>query len=134
MDPADRARYGPRRRPRRSVSGSRSDAFAKHVVDYYGGLCHLCDHGGAKQSDHLIPVTERPDLEFDLSNCRPAHGAPGNSCPVCRVNCNQVRGGLSIDRARRIIAERAAGNAKAPGTRASTPPERRPDPDAGRPW
>jgi hypothetical protein len=115
------------------VSGTRTDRFAKYVVDYYGGLCHLCEHGGAKQSDHLIPVTERPDLEFDLSNCRPAHGAPGNACPVCEINCNQVRGGLSVERARRIIAERA-GNEKKPGARNRPGPEPREIPDAGRPW
>lgn len=134
MEPAERSRLAGSRRPR-PVRGSRWGKFAKQVVDYYGGLCHLCDHGGARQADHLIPVTERPDLSWVMSNCRPAHGAPGNPCPRCGVYCNQVRGGLSVSRARRIIAERIAGqappdaktplNAETPGTR---------NPDAGRFW
>ena len=84
-------------------------------------------HGGARQVDHLIATAERPDLAWDRENCRPAHGAPGNSCPVCHQNCNQIRGALSISRARRIIAERAA---------AAAPPERVTplDLEAGRDW
>lgn len=106
--------------------GHRWDTFARYVIAYYGGVCHLCDHGGARQVDHLEAVTERPELAWVLSNCRPAHGAPGNRCPVCHLNCNQIRGGYSVERARRIIAERAA---------AVTPPKAAPpDPDAGRDW
>jgi hypothetical protein len=99
------------------------------VVQYYGGLCHICRHGGARQADHLIPLAERPDLAWELSNCRPAHGMPGNRCPVCGMACNQIRGGLSVERARRIIAERTA-------QRQRTRPQGRPKPDpaAGRPW
>ena len=106
--------------------GSRWEAFARGVLRHYGDICHLCNHGGARSVDHLIVVTERPDLEWDLANCRPAHGYP-HSCPVCHLNCNQIRGGYSVDRAKRIIAERIAKN---------LPPKNRrePDPDAGRPW
>jgi hypothetical protein len=77
--------------------------------------------------DHLEPFTERPELAFSLANCRPAHGAPGNRCPVCHQNCNQLKSGMSLARARRIIAERVAeGKGK---------PERvKPDPSAGREW
>jgi hypothetical protein len=91
-------------------------------------------HGGARQVDHVIPATERPDLVWDQRNCRPAHGSPGNPCPLCsaacgrRIYCNQLRSGYSIDRALRLIAEMAAAHqAKAPG-RPARPP------DAGRPW
>ena len=105
------------------------------VVARYGGLCHLCGHGGARQADHVISVADRPDLAWDLGNCRPAHGAPGNPCPVCSplagkgVYCNQLRGPMSIERAQRIIAElTGGGQAPAPGPR----PE--PDPGAGREW
>jgi hypothetical protein len=90
-------------------------------------------HGGARQADHLISVADRPDLAFTLSNCRPAHGAPGNPCPVCAradgkpVYCNQLRGAMSIERARRLIAG-LTGGARAPETRG------KPDPGAGREW
>lgn len=71
-------------------------------------------------------LTEHPELAFALSNCRPAHGAPGNRCPVCLQYCNQLRGGYSAERARRLIAERSG----------KREPPRKPDsqPDAGRPW
>lgn len=145
MDQAESRRLArlPKRR-RRPAASSRADAFAKHVVDYYGGLCHICGCGGARQADHLIPVTERPDLAFKLSNARPAHGAPGNACPVCSpragkpVYCNQLRGNGSVERAQRIIAERIAGKsppeARTPGARGGSRPEPEPHPDAGRPW
>jgi len=126
--------------------GSRWEKFAAFAVQYYGGICHICKCGGARQVDHLIPVTERQDLEWDLANCRPAHGAPGNPCPVCsakagrNIFCNQLRGGLSIQRAQRIIAERTgAGNPPGmrnpPGTgNARLPARPEPDKEAGRPW
>ena len=78
-------------------------------------------------------MTERPDLMFDLGNCRPAHGAPGNPCAQCTeacgkaIYCNQLRGGYSIERAQRIIAELAAAHGK------QSPPARK-IPDPGRPW
>lgn len=139
MDRADKRRLAGL--PAARSSGGRVwTRFAKQVVDHYGGLCHLCDHGGAGQADHVIAVTERPDLAWKMSNCRPAHGAPGNPCPVCTelaggrpVYCNQIRGGLSVDRARRLIAERTSGrktplNAKTPGAPAGQ------GQDAGRVW
>jgi hypothetical protein len=100
------------------VSGHRWVAFARSVIDHYGGLCHICGHGGGRQPDHLEPVTERPELAFDLSNCRPAHGAPGNPCLQCsaaagrKIHCNQLRGMGSVARARRIIAEIIAEHAR----------------------
>ncbi len=115
------------------AAGHRWEAFARSVIDYYGGLC-WCGHGGARQVDHVIPVTDRPDLIFDLSNCRPAHGAPGNPCPQCsaacgrKSHCNQLRGGFSVDRAKRKIAELAAAHA------AQSPPRPRIPPETGREW
>jgi hypothetical protein len=108
------------------------------VIAYYGGLCHLCGlgHGGARQADHVISVADRPDLAWDLSNCRPAHGAPGNPCTVCtdlagkRIHCNQLRGPMSIERAKRVIAEMTGG-----GDQDARPQARpKPDTEAGRPW
>ena len=119
--------------------GRRWEKFARFVVQQYGGICHLCKCGGARQVDHLIPVTEGGD-EWDIANCRAAHGAPGNPCLVCsakagqKIFCNQIRGGLSIARAQRIIAERiSAGNP--PGTgNARLPGRPEPDTGAGRSW
>ena len=115
------------------AAGHRWEAFARSVIDGYGGVCHICEHGGARQIDHVEPVTERPELTYVLSNCRPAHGAPGNPCPQCSaaagrsIHCNQLRGMGSVERARRIIAERIAEHG------AGRPaPVRGPDP--GRAW
>jgi hypothetical protein len=113
------------------AAGHRWEAFARSVIDYYGGTCHICKCGGARQADHVIPVTERPDLAYVLSNCRPAHGAPGNPCPQCsaaagrNIHCNQLRGMGSVERARRIIAERIAEH----GTVKQVPAR-----DRGRDW
>jgi len=101
----------------RAAEGSRWLRFRQLVFTTYGGLCHICLHGGARQVDHLIPKTEGGD-PWDLRNCRPAHGSgPGrraNPCPVCSrqagrpIYCNQIRAYGSVERARRIIAERLA--------------------------
>lgn len=115
---------------RRHAKGSRWEAFARGVIQHYGGLCHLCGHGGARSVDHLVVVAERPELEWELSNCRPAHNAPYNKCVVCSaaagkpIYCNQIRGALSVERAQRLIAERTANGAPANKTY----------PGAGREW
>jgi hypothetical protein len=98
-------------------SGHRWTIFTQLVLRTYGDGC-WCGHGGARQVDHLEPVADRPDLAWTLANCRPAHGAPGNPCPVCskacgrKIHCNQLRGPMSIDRARRLIAEMAEAYAR----------------------
>jgi hypothetical protein len=82
-------------------------------------------------------VADRPDLAWDLRNIRPAHGAGRrlNPCPVCTpaagrpVYCNQLRGGYSVARARRIIGEWIEAHKGAPA-----PPRPEPDAGAGRPW
>ena len=110
----------------RPASGKRWLAFARSVVDHYGGVC-WCGHGGARQVDHIIPVTERPDLVYDMTNCRAAHGAPGNPCIRCsrdcgrNIYCNQLRGGYSIERAQRKIAELAAAHAAGKRTNTAVP-------------
>jgi hypothetical protein len=110
--------------------GARWERFARLVLANYGEVCWLCKHGGARQVDHVESVADRPDLAWDLANCRPAHGAPGNRCPVCHQNCNQLRGPMSAERARRKIAERAAAGKGARPAQARLKPE----PGAGRPW
>lgn len=83
----------------------------------------------------MISVADRPDLEWAASNICPAHGAPGNPCPVCSVECgqkiycNQLRGAMSVERALRIIAEKREAH------QGARPPAREmPDVTAGRPW
>jgi hypothetical protein len=90
--------------------------------------------------DHLESVADRPDLAWDLANCRPVHGAPGNPCRECTrlagqpVYCNQKRGPMSIGRARRLIAE-MTGQPQSPldAEKPGTPPPRGQQ-DAGREW
>lgn len=77
--------------------------------------------------DHVQPVTEHPDLAFSLANLRPAHGSK-NRCPVCGQCCNQLKAGMSVERARRIIAERMRNRPVAP------PRNPGPPPDSGREW
>jgi hypothetical protein len=89
------------------------------VVSRDSGICHICLHSGAKSADHVIPVTERPDLALDTSNMKAAHGYP-HPCPECssaaikrggkNVYCNETRQAMSIARARRIIEERTGLN------------------------
>ena len=106
--------------------------------------------------DHLEPVTEHPERTWSLEHVRPAHGAPGNPCPVCsaaagrKIHCNQLRGMGSVERARRIIAEmtekgpaavttqdvRHRITGKPGGQQQDARPQARPkpDPEAGRAW
>lgn len=115
--------------------GRRWEAFVRSVIDAYGGVCHICLllHGGARQADHLEPVTENPAAAWSRANTRAAHGAPGNPCKTCsaaagrRVFCNQLRGYGSVERARRIIAEKIAEHGG--GSTGNGTPR-----DTGRPW
>jgi hypothetical protein len=77
------------------------------AVSAYKGICHLCGHPGALQGDHVIQYAEGGS--DDISNIRPAHGTAGkqrNPCPVCGLNCNNIRGALSVEAGRRKIARR----------------------------
>jgi 5-methylcytosine-specific restriction endonuclease McrA len=81
----------------RPPGGRRWSQIRLIVLATYGGICHLCQHPGAQQVDHLIPVSLRPDLGWVVSNLRPAHGGKNNPCPVCHLRCNQVRGTKALD-------------------------------------
>ena len=133
------------------AAGFRWAAFARSVIDAYGGLCHVCGlgHGGARQADHLDPQTENPAQPFDLARFRPAHGAPGNPCESCsreaggkKIYCNQIRNMGSTERARRIIAgyKEAAKRGEAPVPRTTgytagkSPPESGITGEPGRDW
>lgn len=121
------------------AQGHRWTIFTQLVFRTYGDVCIVCGHGGARCVDHVISRTERPDLTFELSNCRPIHGAPGNPCPVCtaqadrKIHCNQIKSGMTLERAKRKVAEIVAA-----GEKAKTPLKRKkPGPsaeDPGRVW
>lgn len=113
----------PRRRPPKSGERNRHGAegavwkrIVSYVVSRDRGICWVCGHSGAQSADHVIPVTERPDLATAAVNLRAAHSWPGG-CPDCTraytakggqkpVYCNEIKGGMSVERARRIISER----------------------------
>ena len=65
--------------------------------------CGICGHPGADTLDHIIPISQAPDLARDPGNWQPAHGV--NGCPMCPPNpssdrrrrgkpqrCNQAKG------------------------------------------
>jgi hypothetical protein len=114
----------PRRRPpaksavrnRNGAEGALWRRITAYVVNRDRGTCWICGHPGAQSADHVIPVTERPDLAVTASNLKAAHGWPGG-CPDCTrasaakggqkpVYCNEIRGMGSVERARRIITEK----------------------------
>ena len=43
-------------------------------------ICAECGRPGADTVDHIIPVAERPDLTYDLTNLRPYHGRKTDHC------------------------------------------------------
>ena len=119
--------------PRVRAAGARWDRFRRLVFATYGDTCWICGHGGARQVDHVESITEHPELVYALSNCRPAHGSPRNPCPVCsvaagrKIHCNQLKAGMGVERARRIINGRT-GNV-IPPARPESPRD-----DPGRDW
>lgn len=102
-------------RTRYGAEGSVWRRIAAFVISRDRGICHICLHNGAGVPDHLIPVAERPDLALDAANMKAAHGylkTKDGACPVCSeaagkpVYCNEIRGALSVERARRLIEQR----------------------------
>ena len=114
----DNRRNRPRpTRNRHGAEGAIGKRIAKHVAGRDRGICHICGHSGATSPDHLVPVTERPDLALATANMKAAHGWP-NPCETCsaaatvkagkevKIHCNEIRGAMSVERARRIIEAR----------------------------
>lgn len=54
--------------------GRRTQAFNERVYQEYGRACYVCGTTEDIQVDHIIPYSVRPDLEFELENCRPICG------------------------------------------------------------
>jgi hypothetical protein len=106
-------------RNRNGAEGAVYRRIVQSVISRDLGICWICKHPGANSGDHVIPVAERPDLALVPSNIKAVHAYsrsdPGG-CPVCStaalarggkpVYCNEIRGALSPDRARRLIEER----------------------------
>jgi len=98
----------------RHPSGAAWNRIKANVISYYGGICHLCDHPLAEQVDHLVQYAEGGG--DSIENLRPAHGSANtqkNPCPVCGLNCNNIRGGLSVEAGRAKI-QRRIGNSDEP--------------------
>jgi hypothetical protein len=114
VTPPRRSRHA---RRRHGADGAVWRRISKAVVSRDYGICWICGHAGANEADHVIAVTERPDLSLDAANLKAAHGYPVE-CPVCTpaaiarggkpVYCNELKGGMSVERARRLIQERTA--------------------------
>jgi 5-methylcytosine-specific restriction endonuclease McrA len=70
---------------RNRVGGKRWRELVPQVLAEEGGICHLCGAPGADSADHLIPISIRPDLEFERSNLRAVHHD-------VQPRCNRRRG------------------------------------------
>lgn len=82
-----------RHRAGRPYARARREMFA-----IYGTVCHICNHEGAGEADHLEPVSLNPGQPVDPHLMRPAHGANA-PCPTCGRLCNTERGNRPIQRA-----------------------------------
>ena len=102
---------GDRPKSNRTSSGRRWQRVTKAVLSQRGTVCALalCGCGGAESLDHIIPVRERPDLEWDLENLQPMHFKPCVRCTEragSPIRCQYIKGYGSMEAARRILAER----------------------------
>lgn len=98
-------------RPKRIAEGPRWRRLVPQIVNRDKGRCHICNHYGACSADHVVPETEDPNLAWEPTNLKAAHGYP-KGCGICSkaagkpIYCNEIRGMGSIARARRLIEER----------------------------
>lgn len=118
---------------------------------WFAAPCYHCHHAiirGLGTVQHLISPAVRPDLAWEPSNLRPAHGSGRRRCQTCGLSCQQIAAGnhaprdphgrpLPWDEAfiEKKVAERAARGNPPPaawtGRKAARPPVRA---DVGRPW
>jgi 5-methylcytosine-specific restriction endonuclease McrA len=77
------------------IGGRRWRRLLAQVLDEDGDICWLCGKPGATSGDHVIPVSVRPDLEFERWNVRP-----------CHVRCNTRRGNRPVRPAPRVPTSR----------------------------
>lgn len=117
-------RARPKRQPLAEGRAWRRTVAQVVVRDH--GLCHLCGHYGAKSADHIIPDTEGGKPVAGNLKAVHAVGSPCADCTIAAgrpVYCNEIRGGYSIARARRILRERTG--LRMPEDREATGPEGR---------
>ena len=81
-----------------------------YVVARDSGICHLCGHPGANSCDHVQPVSQHPELEWDPTNWKAAHlfaaGHPkGCQTPGCHCPGNRGRQDADADVVRRVVDE-----------------------------
>ena len=53
-------------------AGSRWRALRRQVLEA-SDVCWLCGKPGATEVDHVLPLSQFPELAHDLANLRPAH-------------------------------------------------------------
>lgn len=75
--------------------GTRAWRILRAQVLAASDRCYLCGRLGANTADHVIPVSERPDLALDPGNVAPAHS-----------KCNSRKGGRRAPRADTIEPSR----------------------------
>lgn len=76
--------------------GRRWNDAKRACFELYGDQCWVCGHYGAREVDHVIPVSQG-GAPYDIQNLRPAHGS-NSPCMLCKSrrgtrgrSCNQER-------------------------------------------
>ena len=59
-------------------AGSRWRRLRRQVLDA-SDICWLCGKPGADEVDHILPLSQFPELAHDLGNLRPAHKSCNSS-------------------------------------------------------
>jgi hypothetical protein len=101
----------PEPRPKRfgNAAGRPWLRLVKAVVQRDFGRCWICGHYGAKSADHVVPETEGGETTLDNLKAAHAVGSPCTDCSYAAgkpIFCNELKGGYSVERARRKIEER----------------------------
>lgn len=105
--------------PRPGWTGRKVTNAIAYVVNRDDGICGICDHPGANSLDHVLPVVNRPDLEWEPTNWQAVHLDPARQpkgCPTpgCHCTGNVGRGVIPLDLIRTIVLK---ANARAVPTR-----------------
>lgn len=77
-------------------SGARARRVQRETFEVHGDTCWICGHGGARESDHVVPLSSAPGQPLVVDGRLPAHGANAR-CPVCGRACNSERGAKPKD-------------------------------------